>query len=614
MRKKQINQLLELVDIPLRINRLTECVPSLFIALFEGLLRTRIDGIERGPNAITEEVRTKNARKLLRAMEVICLRQEGSLSHISIKGLVNGRETDVENVIEVLWLMARTLYPDKFILETWSTFSAEEDEQQASSSDESDHLGNDVSSEDLNLNLSDLAGEEPARSRQKRARSGLPKRPLSLNDDIDEFLANDARSQRFNDSSKQGILPKPKQFAPTAKKIKFAKMLDVSRKAAHSENSGTTSAKKSKEHQANLTRQKRDIHNAISSKSALIPTKTVNNYLDAVAREYRRETRRDSPEVMAELRNMASSNSDSDENEFRRNNDSDDDEEDSEDDEDQEEYFAEKQPKMYPPKDRSSPQSSQGITQSEMNLFKLKQTIKKELAIESVPKKVERDAWKGNIRDWKKALDQRLFERQVRAHQLQEGLYSEMKRSAAENSQPAKSKKKPNKAAKKVADTRLNNQRERVIRMENMMKTAEAEVAAILKRRKMEEEKIVKDLYDEYIARQREVIRFTSRLRRDEFRESKAKENIRREAKENYNREQLRMLQEELHSLEKEEKLVAKAQSEELRKVVREQKENAKKSIQNIKQKLSVDERTFDLRSATASQLKKGISFRTFRV
>ncbi|KAI8849025.1 hypothetical protein BC829DRAFT_392698 [Chytridium lagenaria] len=146
--------------------------------------------------------------------------------------------------------------------------------------------------------------------------------------------------------------------------------------------------------------------------------------------------------------------------------------------------------------------------------------------------------------------------------------------------------------------------------MENRVRDAEKDVEAVLRKRRMEEEKLVRDLYDAYLAEHRDALRHNSRLLKDELRAAQQKERQKREAEEHYRRDQLRMLEEELAGIKKEETIVVKAQAEEMRKVLREQKESARLNLMRVREKLRVDERDFDLKAIAAERIRGKLAFK----
>jgi hypothetical protein len=102
-----VNTLLRRIKVPLQITTLRECVPSLFIALFEGLLEMRIPGIERGNKAMTEEGRIHNMNVLLQILEEDVLGIE--IEHIIPEEVVSGDKLALSHLIEIFGSIGKAL-------------------------------------------------------------------------------------------------------------------------------------------------------------------------------------------------------------------------------------------------------------------------------------------------------------------------------------------------------------------------------------------------------------------------------------------------------------------------------------------------------------------------
>ncbi|KAJ3055024.1 hypothetical protein HDU99_007635 [Rhizoclosmatium hyalinum] len=126
----------------------------------------------------------------------------------------------------------------------------------------------------------------------------------------------------------------------------------------------------------------------------------------------------------------------------------------------------------------------------------------------------------------------------------------------------------------------------------------------------MREAELARTLYDTYLSSQRELIRETSRFDRDKRKAQEEADRVKREAKEAFARDQIRLLEEELKRAKWEEEVVSKAHAEELRKLVREQKAVARENIAKIKTKLTVDENDFELQKAAAVNVMKKLKFK----
>ncbi|KAJ3400632.1 Centrosomal protein of 95 kDa, partial [Chytridiales sp. JEL 0842] len=100
-----VNTLLKRIKVPLRIQSLRECVPSLFIALFEGLLETRIPDLKRGTNALTDEGRLHNIQLLLKTLEKDVLGVD--MGHIPAEDVCKGEERAVLHLVEIFGSLGR---------------------------------------------------------------------------------------------------------------------------------------------------------------------------------------------------------------------------------------------------------------------------------------------------------------------------------------------------------------------------------------------------------------------------------------------------------------------------------------------------------------------------
>ncbi|KAJ3393701.1 hypothetical protein HDU80_010667 [Chytriomyces hyalinus] len=92
------NQLLTVLGVSLRIKHVRECVSSLFVALFEGLLHTRIGGIQR--NAVSRFDKIANVQRVISAFEQqVLVGGSSSLAHISAAEIVDGNSRHICNLM-----------------------------------------------------------------------------------------------------------------------------------------------------------------------------------------------------------------------------------------------------------------------------------------------------------------------------------------------------------------------------------------------------------------------------------------------------------------------------------------------------------------------------------
>ncbi|KAI8837256.1 hypothetical protein BJ741DRAFT_169287 [Chytriomyces cf. hyalinus JEL632] len=92
------NQLLTVLGVSLRIKHVRECVSSLFVALFEGFLHTRIGGIQR--NAVSRFDKIANVQRVISAFEEqVLVGGSSSLAHISAAEIVDGNSRHICNLM-----------------------------------------------------------------------------------------------------------------------------------------------------------------------------------------------------------------------------------------------------------------------------------------------------------------------------------------------------------------------------------------------------------------------------------------------------------------------------------------------------------------------------------
>ncbi|OAJ38932.1 hypothetical protein BDEG_22822 [Batrachochytrium dendrobatidis JEL423] len=202
--------------------------------------------------------------------------------------------------------------------------------------------------------------------------------------------------------------------------------------------------------------------------------------------------------------------------------------------------------------------------------------------------------WSSQLSTWTRALDDRLWTR--------------------------KEKRKDQAALRHNAKVNLNEKVRRLKRMDQIHNSAQEQVERIADQRYFGEEKMVKGLLDEYIKAQRLAIIEERRLERDTQKKSneqkKIKEMSRRKLYPFFHLgycDQIDMLNEQLAETKREEALVKKVQNEEMRTLVREQKEHAKERIQQIKDKLDQDWGRALYEQEAADAIRRRIKFQLLR-
>ncbi|KAJ3391557.1 hypothetical protein HDU84_005683 [Entophlyctis sp. JEL0112] len=256
------------------------------------------------------------------------------------------------------------------------------------------------------------------------------------------------------------------------------------------------------------------------------------------------------------------------------------------------------------------------VSVAEQNFAAFENLVKTELFIKEVPKETKSVTWTRQIRDRKRSLDARLFERKRNLHKEISKfsdtrpvklLRTDIEKSARQN------KLAREREAQRQAKIAQVEQKRRVIRMEHRVRKAQSEVDALLQKRKMKEADLARQLYDAYLSSQREIIRDVSRFDRDQRKRREDAENMQREAKEAFTRDQIKLLEQELKDAKWEESVIVKAHAEEMRKLIREQKAAARENIRSVKEKLALDATDFELRHAGAANVMRKLKFQIQR-
>ncbi|KAJ3102889.1 hypothetical protein HK100_004294 [Physocladia obscura] len=249
---------------------------------------------------------------------------------------------------------------------------------------------------------------------------------------------------------------------------------------------------------------------------------------------------------------------------------------------------------------------------TEQNFVKFESIVKKELRIKKVPDELKTKTWNGQVRDHKRALNTRLHERRRHLHR-EMSTFGDLRpiqvlRKDIEQTFLQKQAFKE-REAQRQAKIALADQKRRVVKMEQRLHNAEADVENILQKREIKEAELAEHLYDTYLSTQRQIVREVSRFDRDRRKAQQDAEKVKLESKETFARDQIRLLEEDLKRAKWEEELVSKAHAEEMRKLIREQKNSAREKIRIVKSKLLVDGNDFELQRTAAGNVLKNLKF-----
>ncbi|KAJ3004184.1 Centrosomal protein of 95 kDa [Thoreauomyces humboldtii] len=599
-----VNRLLSHINVPIQVSSFSDCVPSLWVALFEGLFHMRISDVIRGTPSKTRRARVHNVQCVVDELANTLLHTD--LNHISSEGLVSGDARSIRYLIEIFGEVgklvmgmsgdppaeersprrkkARTDHPEwdrdeqPRDGENWDGFGQSfadfpddcEDigvsEIEKGPYDET-YDGPDHSFEDPPTSSGMTGADAAPEKRRRRVRSGSCVL-TDVTDDVEEFLrsrrsmADEASGYQNGWRSSTG--EKAEATRPTPRK---------------------TSTKSTKNIPQSRSRKPPD--------SSSSPVRSC---------EERRRRRTDSY-------------GDNDDG-HRRSDGGDDDEEEDDDGE-----------------------SRGSHPLAEENLKQFQRTIDLDLPGADVSTAVPDSVWRNQVRTWEKALDDRLWSRKVEKHRQETRARTELRplvqrartvgddlfkvggfaratihgncmlRAYQIGQTEPQLREKGDDGALRTANAAVYDQRRRVINLEKRQREAEDEVRKHQTKLREADELRVKHLHKTYQEKQRAAIIEFRREQKEAERALGAAMRRKQEAKDSFNRDQLDILTEQLQVARKEEDIVVKAHAEELRKIRREQKHEAKLHIARVKEKLQVDVDDLVFREADAAGIVDSLQF-----
>ncbi|TPX46720.1 hypothetical protein SeLEV6574_g03072 [Synchytrium endobioticum] len=221
-------------------------------------------------------------------------------------------------------------------------------------------------------------------------------------------------------------------------------------------------------------------------------------------------------------------------------------------------------------------------------------------------------AWNKQLNTWEKALNARNWNRRVDMHKATAAAGSqipvEVMRRDIERT-IAQQQRQQQEMAARVARHELLERVRRVTRMEARHGQIEKEVEAFKMKKKLREEQIVRTLYEDYLRAQRAAIIEIRAAERERTRNLEGEARKRQQAREQYFRDEVAMLQESIKAAQKDEAIAIKAKIEGLRRLARDEKEAAKEKVRQVREKLAVDADDVELRNFDASIAKRAVRF-----
>ena len=220
-----------------------------------------------------------------------------------------------------------------------------------------------------------------------------------------------------------------------------------------------------------------------------------------------------------------------------------------------------------------------------------------------VPEWIKRATWQKQVEFWKHVttdgqFEERLSElRDIKSQLAQKSSQEPMDMAFKNEAGDARIQaQKRNEATERDASNALIDRHRTVVRLQKYMDDIEKETKSYVVRRKETEERLVKRLMEESMRAQRECMLELRRYRKDQDKQKLQQKLMRAEARRQYLRDQVDMLQEELRRVREQDQLKEKDLKEELREVKRQQKKALKRRIGNIKLGLRHDGSDFYFR------------------
>ncbi|KAI8924490.1 hypothetical protein BC831DRAFT_465593 [Entophlyctis helioformis] len=254
------------------------------------------------------------------------------------------------------------------------------------------------------------------------------------------------------------------------------------------------------------------------------------------------------------------------------------------------------------------------LSQAERNLHAFEDRVRQTVPLlEAFPRIADSErTWRSQLSTWTRALDDRVWTQKVVMQKELDGIQDEAPldylRKDALRTQLLNLRSSHAQATHK-AKANVNEQVRRIKRIEHRQRVIEQDVKSVLERRRLKEEQLVSGLMDDYMKAQRQAVLEERRLERDMRKKEDEKRKIQETSRRTFLEDQIRMLNDQLAQVKKEERIVQQAQSQEVRQLVREQKEYAKTRISTVKSKLSQDWDDMHMPAESVSSLRGSIGF-----
>ncbi|KAJ3045847.1 Centrosomal protein of 95 kDa [Rhizophlyctis rosea] len=662
-----VNNLLTRIKVPITIQSLAECVPALWVALFEGLFETRIPGIIRTDSATTQGARVHNVQLVLIELGGTVLDMD--LGHLNAEALVNGNISQMLDLIDIFGEIGNTLDSledeNEIDLSTGADMSRSRERtreghhterrssnQQLGGEDPSylfhpaDALRQsspdpgDLSSISRDADSVTFSWDGPSQSNEgtpeedlsrsssptrgtatKRRRDGHGGREKpEMKDDIAEFLANRARSGRSGDTTTTNNMT-GSGVNTAERRIRFD--LQETPPVLRVRSSDTPHTKALKIRRARIIREMNEIERSQTPRRRP-PRSTASSYLSPRTRgspyhlayksHLKAKAKRKDEWIIVPKKTRPPSPVESDS---------------ARSDNTTERQDREGDDHSY---ESGTDEFVQVKTIAESNLDELERVTAEALPGVQIPEHIKQRVWNDLLGSWKRALDDRVWRGTVAQQQAKmsaedpkplQQLQKEVNQSMrmvsfydllvyvgiqiVYTNGTMQNRHKQETAARQTFKTDLAERQRRIIRLKQDRKAAEDEVKRVLEKRRLRDEQLVQKMYAGFVAEQRQAIIEERRKEKEERKSRADAARVRMEAEENFYRDQVKLLTEQLEEAKRNERIAAKARVEEMRKANREQKQTAKEKIRKFKEKLDVDAEDVVFRERDAARGREGL-------
>ncbi|KAJ3385020.1 hypothetical protein HDU92_003286 [Lobulomyces angularis] len=229
----------------------------------------------------------------------------------------------------------------------------------------------------------------------------------------------------------------------------------------------------------------------------------------------------------------------------------------------------------------------------EDNIELFQKNIKKVLPYAQIDKYITNKTLDEQIKYWKKRLDDRLWSRSVKIHK--EDIESSLNLKKIEllkkeiDVSTRLTQQKNNKEIKRKALNSLK-EKDRILKKNiNRVNVVEKEKVNLQKKLKLKKEKVLLDSHKAFLKNQRDIIIEEKKLQKEEQEASMHALNLELISKENYFKNEIQMLKEELNDSKKRESIEEREKFLAVRRLKRDKKGFNKNEIRRVKKKLEND-------------------------